>query len=82
MPKRSAVCSTGNAMSAEREAQKFFRDLRRQGFETAKTNGGHVRISHPDLSGPVFAPSTPGDGQRGRKNVLAKLRRMMRDRRT
>ena len=60
------------------EATKFYRGLEREGFSVTKTNGGHMRIERDDLSGPVFGPSTPGD-RGGWRNVVAKIRRMMRE---
>lgn len=41
------------------------------------TNGGHLRISHPD-GWFVFSPSTPGDHRRDLKNLRAILRRFAR----
>jgi predicted RNA binding protein YcfA (HicA-like mRNA interferase family) len=53
------------------------RALARNGFTTTKTRGGHWRIEHPNMAGPVFAPDTPSD-HRGLKNLSALLRRKLR----
>jgi predicted RNA binding protein YcfA (HicA-like mRNA interferase family) len=57
------------------------RQLERQGFDVRKTPGGHWRLEHPDMDGPVFAPDTPSD-RRGMKNLHAMLRRKMRSPKT
>jgi predicted RNA binding protein YcfA (HicA-like mRNA interferase family) len=64
-------------MSASSQMKEFRRALLRGGFTIAKTNGGHWRIDHPAMSGPVFAPDTPSD-HRGIKNLMALLRRKLR----
>lgn len=48
-------------MSHKAEADKLWRQLRRQGFTIERTNGDHVRITHPAMARMVFAPSTPSD---------------------
>jgi hypothetical protein len=53
------------------------RALTHAGFTATKTRGGHWRIEHPWMRGPVFAPDTPSDW-RGIKNLMALLRRKMR----
>jgi predicted RNA binding protein YcfA (HicA-like mRNA interferase family) len=57
------------------------RQLERQGFQARKAPGGHWRLEHPDMDGPVFAPDTPSD-HRGMKNLYAMLRRKMRSPKT
>jgi predicted RNA binding protein YcfA (HicA-like mRNA interferase family) len=57
--------------------KKFRRDLVGEGFVLVKTNGGHWRITHPLMTGPVFASDTPSDG-RALKNLETMLRRKMR----
>jgi predicted RNA binding protein YcfA (HicA-like mRNA interferase family) len=42
--------------------------LERQDFSASKTRGGHWRLEHPHLNGPVFAPDTPSD-HRSLKNL-------------
>lgn len=37
------------------------KDLMSEGWAPSKTNGGHIRLDHPQAATPVFAPSTPGD---------------------
>jgi predicted RNA binding protein YcfA (HicA-like mRNA interferase family) len=53
------------------------RALKRAGFVITKTRGGHWRIEHPNMAGPVFAPNTPSE-HRGLKNLEALLRRKLR----
>ncbi len=64
-------------MSSRSDAQEVRRALIKQGFTATKTGGGHWRITHPRMSGPVFTSDTPGD-RRSRHNLLALLRRRMR----
>lgn len=63
--------------SSQAAMRKIYRQLQRQGFTVTRTNGGHARIEHPRMLGPVFAPGTPSD-VRGVKNFKAKLKRKMR----
>lgn len=64
-------------MSASNQMKEVRRQLERDGFITSKTRGGHWRIEHQDMPGPVFAPDTPSD-HRGIKNLYSMLRRKMR----
>lgn len=64
-------------MSAHTTMTKLLRDLERDGFRATRTAGGHLRFSHPAISGCVFGPSTPSD-HRGVKNLLATLKRKLR----
>ena len=61
-------------MSASRQMLEVRRALVRRGFLVTKTRGGHWRFEHPDMIGPVFAPSTPSD-HRSIANFRAILRR-------
>ena len=63
-------------MSASSIMKEIRRNLERDGFTIIKTRGGHWRIDHPNMVGPVFAPDTPSD-HRSIKNLLATLRRKM-----
>lgn len=63
-------------MSASSQMKEVRRDLQRRGFSITKTRGGHWRIEHPDMPGPVFAPDTPSD-HRGIRNLMAMLRRKL-----
>lgn len=65
-------------MSFTREADKLWRRLRRQGFTVERTNGGHVRITHPAMHQPVFTSATPSDA-RSLNNVVALLRRTLKE---
>jgi predicted RNA binding protein YcfA (HicA-like mRNA interferase family) len=64
-------------LSASNQMKEVRRQLVRQGFSVSKTNGGHWRFEHPEMTGPVFAPDTPSD-HRGLKNLHAMLKRKMR----
>lgn len=64
-------------MSAYSTMTKLLRDLERDGFTVIRTAGGHLRFSHPAISGYVFGPSTPSD-HRAVKNLLATLKRKLR----
>jgi len=55
---------------------EYWRDLSRRGFSNTKTRGGHWKIEHPDMDGPVFAADTPSD-HRALHNLDAMIRRKM-----
>lgn len=61
-------------MTRQRE---FLRMARRLGWTAQPTNGGHLRLRHPESDTPIIASSTPGGG-RWRQNALAQLRRALR----
>jgi len=63
-------------MTSSSNMKEVRRVLVRDGFTVIKTRGGHWRISHPRMKGPVFAPDTPSD-HRGIKNLMAIIRRKM-----
>lgn len=64
-------------MSASSQMKEVRRTLERAGFTVTKTRGGHWRIEHQQMCGPVFAADTPSD-YRGIKNLMALLRRKLR----
>ena len=64
-------------MPSSSHMKELRRVLERRGFTLRVTRGGHLRIEHPDMDGPVFGPSTPSDC-RSVKNLLATIRRKMR----
>ena len=64
-------------LSASSQMKETLRELEREGFNATKTRGGHWRLVHPDMDGPVFCPDTPSD-HRAIKNLHATLRRKMR----
>lgn len=64
-------------MSSGSKMKQVRRALEKEGFTAVRTRGGHWRISHPMMIGPVFAPSTPSD-HRALKNLKALMRRQMR----
>jgi predicted RNA binding protein YcfA (HicA-like mRNA interferase family) len=61
-------------MRRNHQMNELRRRLRKDGYTLSKTNGGHLRVTHPDMDGPVFAPLTPSD-YRAPKNLLATLKR-------
>ncbi len=63
-------------MTSSSTMKEVRRTLERDGFTIIKTRGGHWRICHPRMKGPVFAPDTPSD-HRGIKNLMATIRRKM-----
>jgi predicted RNA binding protein YcfA (HicA-like mRNA interferase family) len=63
-------------MSTSSEMKDFRRELVKKGFVVSKTSGGHWRISHSNMEGPVFASDTPSD-RRALKNLMTMLRRKM-----
>ena len=64
-------------MCKRNETSKFWRQLSRAGYSVEQTRGGHVRITHPEFDGPVFAASTPSDW-RSIQNLAAILKRKQR----
>ena len=63
-------------MSTKNDLRQSRRQFTRLGFQVTKTRGGHWRIEHPAMNGPVFAADTPSD-HRAIKNLHAMLRRKM-----
>lgn len=64
-------------MSAHSNMTKLLRELEREGYSATRTNGGHLKIRHSQMTGSVFCPSTPSD-HRGMKNLVAILKRKLR----
>lgn len=56
---------------------EYIRRWKDQGWAIEKTNGGHLRLTHPDTPEVVFAPSTPSDHRAG-LNTEARLKRLLR----
>lgn len=48
-----------------------------QGWTVTLTRGGHLRYTHPNVSGVVFGAQTPSD-HRGVRNAKARLDRALR----
>lgn len=59
-----------------REMDAVIRRLRRAGFTARVTGGCHWRISHPVMTSPVFAASTPSC-RRALANLKAEIRRRL-----
>jgi hypothetical protein len=57
-------------------ARDLIRLAERDGWSITTTNGGHLRLEHPDATGPVFTGSTPSD-RRAIHNALATMRRAL-----
>lgn len=53
---------------------KRIRDFEREGYEVRVTGSGHLRLTSPELSGPVFTANTPSDS-RDDRNIRALLKR-------
>jgi len=49
----------------------------KDGWTATKTNGGHWRLTHPEVDKPIFCPSTPSDW-RSMLNTQALIRRSRR----
>lgn len=60
-----------------KEYRQSLAGLLDQGWDVAKTPGGHLRMSHPDAASPIFASSTTSD-KRTIQNTLACCRRALR----
>lgn len=61
-----------------RTVSNELRKWRNQGWYAEKTNGGHIRLRHPDVSQVVHIASTPSD-HRAMKNIDALLKRTLRN---
>jgi hypothetical protein len=72
----SAASQRNTQVSASSQMKEVRRALSRRGYVITKTSGGHWRIDHPGMTGPVFAADTPSD-HRGVRNLMALLRRRM-----
>lgn len=46
----------------------------KRGWSVQKTNGNHLKLTHPSVPSPVFASSTPSD-HRSLNNVMGQMRR-------
>ena len=64
-------------MASHTRATELLRELKRSGFTATHTRGGHIRIEHPWMAGPVFTAATPSD-TRASRNLRALIRRRMR----
>ena len=57
----------------KRDLQVFLYGMERQGWNISRTNGGHIKIKHPDY-GFVICSSTASDG-RSLDNLRRDIRR-------
>lgn len=62
---------------------QYKRDLedtaRELGYTIGRTGGGqHLKITHPRVKSPIFASATPSD-HRALKNIVSKMKRMLRN---
>lgn len=53
---------------------KIARELQAKGYTVRVTGGGHLKITHPDMDGPVFAGAS-ASCNRANKNLWATLKR-------
>ena len=60
---------------------KLIRQIEAMGWSVSKTNGGHLRLSHPDAAYPVIASSTPAKPMFQFNKVRADMRRALRAKR-
>lgn len=60
-----------------KEMRRAVQVLERQGFTTCTTGSGHVKITHPQMDGPVFASTSPSC-YRALDNLRSMLRRKLR----
>jgi predicted RNA binding protein YcfA (HicA-like mRNA interferase family) len=56
-----------------KDLRRLIRDARRRGWHATLTNGGHIRLTHPN-GGLVHTSYTPSD-HRSIRNLDAQLRR-------
>ena len=61
-------------MCTRNEMAKYWRQLSFDGYSVENTRGGHVRITHPNIKGAIFAAATPSNW-RSLQNLLALLKR-------
>jgi hypothetical protein len=57
---------------------KMVRELRSEGFTVEITGNCHLKITHPNMDGPVFSGSSPSC-QRANKNLKATIKRKMKN---
>jgi hypothetical protein len=62
---------------SNRQVRRYVREAVERGWEVDMTNGGHVRLRHPN-GAVVITTGTKGRG-RGERNFLADLRRAERE---
>ena len=43
------------------KARDLIRTAKRDGWQISRTGGDHLKLTHPEASGPVFTGSTPSD---------------------
>ena len=59
------------------KARDLIRAAELEGWSVRRTGGDHLRLGHPEASGPVFTGSTPSD-TRAIHHVRAAMRRALR----
>lgn len=55
--------------------EDIFREAKRQGWTVTTTNGGHVRLIPPDPDLPFIHTASTRSDFRGRKRLIAHMRR-------
>jgi predicted RNA binding protein YcfA (HicA-like mRNA interferase family) len=58
-------------------ARDLIREAKRDGWSVRRTGGDHLRLEHPEASGPVFTGSTPSD-RRALHHARAAMKRVRR----
>lgn len=56
-----------------RDYRTIIADLMMEGWDAARTNGGHIKLVHNEAPSPIFASATPSDCRAG-KNLIAQCR--------
>jgi predicted RNA binding protein YcfA (HicA-like mRNA interferase family) len=59
------------------KARDLIRAAKREGWEVSTTDGGHLRLEHPEASGRVITGSTPSD-RRALYHARAAMKRVRR----
>lgn len=63
-------------MGVKKDFKAMLRDVRAAGCEVKVTRGGHIKVTRPGYTTPVFMAATPSD-HRAFQNVKATLRRIL-----
>lgn len=69
--------ATARSLTTDRETRDLIEEAESWGYTAEKTNGGHIKFTHPQLMDPVFTSASPSD-HRGVKNCRSQLKRGIR----
>ena len=59
------------------KARDLIRAAKRDGWQISRNGGDHLKLTHPEATGPVFTGSTPSD-RRALYHARAAMRRVRR----